>query len=537
MDNDQLRELANKIAANPDAVDDLTSAEVSELSKYTDPLGAIHSDKRLFINMTIVNLRDKYLLKLHTTSLIGYLYRTLEEYTPDRELEKEASRHKSIMDTLTEGTPEAKAATADHESRVKLITSTAKGIITAFLNRNFEFNPDRHLLGSHSTNPADPERVPKDELLRKWCANASAAEAIESKISGRPDALYAYLRSNLLETYQCAETITEELKNIMRVLADPGADAADKQGILAKKYSSMRSLVEDMKKIAVPLASVDTLGALKVNPPVDVFHQFERYLTNHYEQLRDITRALYNDKSDLEYCVIPYSAHKTPEAAREYRIQHERDFRGEVFAVESGAVNMIGPYKENRNRIDFYNKNTEILKKMGEQIEADHKLGGDLMGKKKTRAKKKNIEEAGPDAPELAAYSKVMNAVREMGAKPNMSLDEQRKYADAKREAETIKDSYEVPDDTIQVDMFFPATDADGTTTLKKTKFYTQAEEPLHLQEGSEFADRYQPVRAEGKAMKYKTKVIVSKTGEKKEIRVPVETTPEKSRCGPDQGV
>jgi hypothetical protein len=129
---------------------------------------------------------------------------------------------------------------------------------------------------------------------------------------------------------------------------------------------------------------------------------------------------------------------------------------------------------------------------MNEQLVQDNKLGADLMQKRKRVAKVKNIEEAGPDSPALAQYSRLMNMAAELGAKPGLTLDEQKQIIEAKNEALKVKEDYEVPDDSIQVDVFYPVENEAGDRELKKTHFYTQAEAPLHLEEGSEYATKYQ---------------------------------------------
>jgi hypothetical protein len=141
---------------------------------------------------------------------------------------------------------------------------------------------------------------------------------------------------------------------------------------------------------------------------------------------------------------------------------------------------------------------------------------------KQVRAKKKKtIEEAGPDDPALATYAKTMNVINELGAKKILTREDQEQIDKAKRDAATLKEDYEVPDDAIQIDMFFPE-ETSGGTVLKKTKFYSQAEAPLHLQQGSQFAENYQPKRTEGDSViaAYKKKVITSRTGQKREVTV-----------------
>lgn len=520
---EELKELGQKIASNPDLIYDLEPAEAIEVRKYINPLGGVVSSKKSYVNLSLINWKEKYLRRLHMTAMVGYLYRTLEEYEPVEEAEREKAKFEAKTSGMDQDSEEYMNLKAEHEIKLKMLKTTAGYIIRNFLNRNFNYNPDHHLRGSHSENSDDPERVPKNEAIRKACETSSKTPEIETKLQNRPDATFKYMRGQLLNTYQSAVEATETIKSTISVLLSPDNDVADKQGILIKKYKKLLDITEDLKKIAEPLASTDTLMAWKINPPADVFHQFDRYLSNHYEQLRDVCAALYNEKPDFEYAAILYDAFKTPEAAREYRIQHEAEFRTEVLTIESGAVTLIGPFKENRQRIDFFNKNTEVMKRMMEQLESDHKLGKDLMEKQVRAKKKKNVEEAGPDDPGITAYARTMNVVRELGAKQMLTREEQLEFARAKADVQRLKEDYEVPDDAIQVDMFYPETSSDGNTELKKTKFFTQAEAPLHLQEGSEYSDKYQPARAVGESVTdaYKTKVITDRHGKKVTIQVP----------------
>jgi hypothetical protein len=521
---EQLRELSSQITQNPDSIYDLDPEKAAAMRKYLHPLGNIISTKKSYVNLGIVNWREKYLRRLHMTALVGYLYRTLEEYEPDNEIAKEVNRF----------TEACKAAPPDqhpmlkheHDQRVALIKSTAKGIISQFLNRNFNYNPDKHLRAAHSDNKSDPDRRSKDQVIRETCGVEAAAQDIDHKLESKPEQTYKYLRSMLLTTYAAAQEATSALNNILGVILNPQINCDDKHGILFKKYKQLLDITADMQKIAKPMAQAGALDTWKIDPPVDVFHQFDRYLTNHYEQLRDVVDSLYNEKSDFEFGVILYDVFKTEEAAREYKIQHESEFRTEIVTIETGAVSLLGPFKENRQRVDFYNKHTEIMKRMMEQVEADHKLGKDLMEKQLRDAKKKNISEAGPDEPGLAEYTKAMRVVQELGAAGRiLSKEDKDKLAEAVATAKAVKEDYEVPDDGIQVDMFFPEK-TDSGVTLKKTKFYTQAEAPLHLQEGSPFAGKYQPVRAPGESLDdaYTTKVIKGRNGKKMEVRVPKKT-------------
>jgi hypothetical protein len=152
---------------------------------------------------------------------------------------------------------------------------------------------------------------------------------------------------------------------------------------------------------------------------------------------------------------------------------------------------------------------------MMQQSEADAKLGKDLMEKRVKTVKKHNIETAGPDDPGLKAYIGVCNQVRELGAKKVLTREEQDELANAA----ALKADMEVPDNAVAMDIFY--TD-DVSGKLKSRKMYTQAEAPLHMQQDSEYAGKYQP-SLDGKAVgdAYRKKKIKARDGSIVEIKVP----------------
>ena len=114
----------------------------------------------------------------------------------------------------------------------------------------------------------------------------------------------------------------------------------------------------------------------------------------------------------------------------------------------------MGSFRQNRDKIDFYNKNTQILKEMVEMREGESELAKDMMSKRVMKKKRANIRKDGPDAPGLASYRKTNAIVESMGAEYMGS---------------------EIPEDSIQVDVF---TISNGGKDMKKSRFYTRAEAP-----------------------------------------------------------
>lgn len=493
MADDLVKELLREVAANPEKTSALELEQTKDIRRHINPLGNVVSAKKSYAIMSVVNWKDTYLRRLHLSAMTGYLYRVLDEYEPEEELAAENARYAAALKAPGASKNAAQLA-EEHRERVDLITKTARRIVGKFLDRHLNFNPDKHAREAHcKSDSADSERAAALARVKAAAENAPAAKVLDAKLQARGEITYKYSRERIL----AAATYSGELLKIANSLAECAVAAGDDDlvGIVLKKYTQLRDLHDELQKIAGPLASLDCAAAWEKNPPADVFYHIDRYLTNHYEQLRDVVEAMYAEKPDLEFAVILQDVCKSMDDAQQFLRQHEAEFRTGTFVAETGHVCMLGPFKENRERVEFYSKNTEVMKRMMDQVEADTKLARDIVNKQVRTKKRKNIEEAGPDAPALAAYAKTMNTVQELGAKKVLTREEQRELEDNIKKAKDIKEDYEVPDDAIQVDVFFPQTAADGTQTLAKSKFYTQAEAPLHLEENSPYAGTYQPPR------------------------------------------
>jgi DNA-directed RNA polymerase subunit F len=414
--------------------------------------------------------------------------------------------------------------------------------VTKFLDRNFNFNPDKHVRSAKSVVPADsdPERAAALAKIIETTKNIDTT-AVDKKLSEDPERALKYLRDcakittnstgEAMEELKKAIVTTAQLLQSVATIAPPETASAieDAQLVMLKKYKRLADVKASLDKVAAPLIAADTLDAVRVQPPTDVLHHYNRYMSNHYEYLRDIVTAFYNEKSDTEFMVLLYSTHETAEDARQFRIQHDNEFRTSVITVENAGATLLGPFKENRERLDYYNKNTEVLKRMAEQLDADQKLGKDLMEKQVREKKRENIRTDGPDAPGLTAYGKAGNEVQQFGAKKVNTREDIAEMVAAESAGSSTKstvtervgfDDEYVPDDAIVVDAFVPVMGDDGEMTLEKKKIFTQAEAPLHMQEGSEFMETYQPKRAPGHTMQNSQvrKTITDRHGKKVEI-------------------
>ncbi len=500
-----LDRLAEKLAQDPTYVNKLTIDEIAQIRKHINPLANVPSNNKKWANLSIINYKESWMRKFFIVSMTGYIFRLAEEYEPEEEINTIKAINDRRINSLRTGDnlnekddinlrQKIADIRAEEDREIKLLVKTYRGFLMRFLERHFEYNPDKHLRKMHTDGAGDRDRPSRDELIRARCATSAGRVKTEEKIHEKPEMFYKYLRTNLLETQQIAKSVLEVIETSLNVTRASDLSLLDKQGILSKKYTRLAEIIGDMGKIVGPITDAETLTAVTVQPPADLLHQFTRYTTNHFDALREITTAFTAEKPDIEFGVILYDTFKNKDAAAEHIRLNEKVFKLEPITIDNTGMTLLGPFKENVARVQYLGNNTQYLQRMQEQIEQDQKLGKDIAEKDVKQKKQKDIDEMGPDAAGLQRAASIMNGSKDMGAQKIISKEEMEKMEANRRIAEDAN----VPKDAIQVDCFETIDGPDGVPIMRRVIKYTQAEAPLFLQEDSPYKDTYQPKRNKG---------------------------------------
>jgi hypothetical protein len=428
LNREEIQRLTDEITKNPDTINELSDEQIVELHKSLNEHGFVETTDKSYANISIFNWRDAYMRRLITTAFVGFLYRRMGEYVPKSVELLEVEYSRKIA--------EDSAALAERDKMIKNITDKTRSGVKKFLDSVFEFNPEEHLRAASTKELST--------IIDSW----------RSKLEPKPEPAD-------LGGYQAALSAVETLRATLKVVHGEAA------AIISRK---IRQLEETLSLYGLAGAYSDTEPAIRATP-VEVFYDFDRYLNNTYEQLREVTHQLYLERPDIEFSIIYHGSFDSPEAAREFRLKNEEVIKHDVLTIENHGITMLGPFNENRERAEFYNKNTVLLKGMMEQLERDQRLGKDLIEKRVKREKGKDIAKHGPDAPGLANYINAINTTKDLGAKKGLTPEEQEKLADAMRE----KEQYEVPDDAIQMDTFYVAEGENGPE-MRRSIAYTRAE-------------------------------------------------------------
>jgi hypothetical protein len=383
-----------------------------------------------FITYSYTNLRESYNNKLHVTAMIGYLNRACDEwhvpedlpvipvneYIDDNTLIDSYHKDwKKIDDKLQKKIDENKEWM---EKRV---------IVKQFLQEMFRFNPDEHVRSAYCPNPEDKER----DILETSQAKL-AIELKKKKDHKFADKMFHYERVN-------------KLAKMGRSINSNSRFTYDYLNELDKKVDIMN--YDDYSNHDEKLF----YRVYNDIPPHDIFHRFNYYLENNWNELTEAVKNLYCDKPEFEIALNPYSYHSTLEDAEKFVKKHRDEVITSVYIGSFGKWNLMTPYKANQERIKFYNSNTRIIEQMFEQMELDQKLGADMMRKRVKKKKKENISEEGPDSEAFRKWKAQNSTLKKMGAE---ALDDD-----------------DCPEDALEVDVF-----VNEGNDLKKGKFYTKAE-------------------------------------------------------------
>jgi outer membrane biosynthesis protein TonB len=401
--------------------------------------------------------------------------------------------------------------------QAEMPAQAAKEVVQAFLRAWFEYNPDAHVRSAYDEFVIETERVEVEGL------GAVPAD------KGDPERLpLAAIRAEALRGGSADDRAAVEALTSSRRAHSAAALALRDRGVAAALARALEA-PDKFRRLLCPVpAGSPARAAVEVIPPQDTFHRWQYYMEVNYEELRAATEAIYHEKPDLDWALILYEYFEGGEAEVEaafeaFRDKHQDEIVTDIKGIDFGQWTLLGDFKGNREKITFYNKHTEILKRILDRHAEDKKLGADLMRHRVRRLKAKNIREAGPDAPGLAEY-KSENAAKGLAALGGETVigreemlrlerargdlraakelevidqsrqtiadlsaaakvrallpEEERRLREAQEDIVRAKEMLEVPDDAIQVDVWTHDTSAGS---FGKTRFYTKAEPPSHI--------------------------------------------------------
>jgi len=460
---DSPEEMERRMAdLSPDQLDAL----VEESNLYKS-LGMGSPEKSVLAS--VIYLKESYLKKLIATGLVGFVYQMMNEYTVDEEDLLEKVNEEDFMEVLD----------ANKDFKVNYDSEYFKEL-HKFLN-----SKRSDLLEKIASEKLDKEGIHKllseDELLEVAANTTKVIKDLTTPQKSVNSAkMYDYVQQKV------AEQSESERKVIKRFL-----NRFFKFDPLNHSQDSKVEIVDDPERKDVSVVGGDDEEKMDVLsktvydniPPNDTFCRFNSFYEINYDKLREATENLYGVKPDLDHAMIIYDVADSEEKAKEFMQKYGSKTKFDVLSFPLNKWTLLGSFKENRDRINFYNKHNKIIEQILEQQEKDAVLGTELLNNRIKTKKRVNERIFGKDSKEFEAYKKFNPS--ELETKYGLKMEDlengdikitKTSVVDLETNKEIKVDEDDCPEDGLEVGIVNINAKTGKTTT---SKIYTKSEERL----------------------------------------------------------
>lgn len=473
--------------------------KIAEARKDLNPYSRIIEGSDNILSFSFTPMQKDYQTKLLTTGMIAYLNRACDEYHCPKNVPVvsvyDYVQNPSLIDPPEPADPnvgllpDIKEAYEENRKWME-----HRVIIKQFLEEVFRYDPDRDVSSAYKPNLKDPERsvvkTPSAQLAvlmeakrvrrSKKTTMKEKKEAkelvdeykkvVETSPVEEKKTEHEYIKilkgrdgkeMKVKRKVLCTDSEFQDMVNSGQVqLPSENHVFNDDEVIITEKGAEFTPIdwahYFNRQKVAKDLTTHKVVRDMI--PPFEFFARFVNYMDSNYEEILRAVKDLYCEKPDIDWGICPHNWHKDMAEAREYRRKHQNEMGWNIYAVQSGLWSLIGPYKENRDRLDFYGSNMHIFEEMFKMGENAQKLHQDMLKKRIKKVKKENIAKTGKDHPAISKFSKNHETLAKYGIDNDM---------------EDIND--ETPDDAIEVPIHIIE---EGGLKMKQTKYYTETSAP-----------------------------------------------------------
>jgi hypothetical protein len=342
----------------------LSEEQIMELLKSNNPysttINAEQPNNLRSVAFSLTNMRMEFVKTLVTTSSIGYLFQRLMHWNVDEEV-----RPVSVETFLEKGDESCKAPdyvtdrTLQEKYHKMHETMHERVIVWKFLKEVFNFNPDEHVRSSWYPVKTDKGR-----------------DLIGTK----------------------AAKLAVQHKNTVRHI---------------KKDRDHYPEVADLPSVekATELGQIDN-PVYEVIPSADYYHSFTSYMEDHYDELIKTVYTITGEKPDIDVAINVYDTFESETKATEFRDNHMEEVIAGIFNTPMNEWTILAPYKANRDKENFFNRETLELQGMLDSREDKSRLAKDMLQKRVKKRKDKSVKEHGPDSDKFKEWSKDTNSGR-----------------------------------------------------------------------------------------------------------------------------
>lgn len=436
-------------------IDQMTEEQIKALRQsYNVYNKTINSNKEGLTCLSVTNLKEEYLKRLLMTSMTGYVYRYLDEYSIEEKYLKNAPKKSDFMINVDHPDKKNKEFVNNkfnelyinllnkHNIEKKLNNTINKEIIKEIKNKieelsefkveyEIEFNKFQDELNSIKNKEKREERekiikrditpfildkfqsIEKEHLIKYLENNVDPNILIEFRTEANKQ-LEEFLKpSQTLDVVKFNDSVEKSIKK----------QSLEEQVIIKRFLDSIfeynpdlhiKSSYEPNKKDP-EREDISTVLKNYHIPPKDTFARFNRYYSINYDELRDITNKIYTYKPDLDLAINVFKSFNDSDEAKAYINKYRDEIMTEIFTIQNNHWTLLGPFKKNRERLEFYGQNQEVIKNILEQKEKDNKIEAELLKDRVKKMRIKNSKQYGSQDEFIEQYKKDFSSTNQYG--------------------------------------------------------------------------------------------------------------------------
>jgi hypothetical protein len=425
----------------------LTPEELNVLHKKSSPYEYVvpHAESK-YACLSYTNLQEDYIEKLTTVGFIGYLYRSAKEYkVDDCDLYSMDGEVLKSEDDFTE--VHEHPDSCNNEVTTSVYNSIYNKVKLEYLSKKPE---DYKLSIAEELSISRDARIQYDEHYKP--------KKVLNKIT----------YSEYLD--KCIKKQSEFEKKIINRFLDSlfqyNPDLHISGSKSSKEQKKMKPLLDD----------------IIINPPSELFYNYNNYKKFYYEQIKDIVENKYKCHNDVEIAFNVFETFDKEEDARFFIEKNQKHFITDIRLIKTNKWIFTGPFEKNNN-IKLYSDNAGPLLEILQRLDEDKETIQELTKNRVKKVKKTNVRRMGLDDPEFTKYSTLnpSQIASEINAiNVDIKEDEETKELEI---TETYEfgtdgqpvDSNGVPQNAIYSDVYH----IDGNTQeMKTSRVFMQAEKP-----------------------------------------------------------
>jgi len=421
---------------------------MEELKKKENPFflkNIVPSDGQL-LALFVPMYRD-YLTKLMVTGIIGFANRMCDEWEVPESVPVvpvyEYIQDQTLLDSPKpvgdnkEIDPELEEDYANNRKSMK-----KRLIVKEFLEYLFQYDPDEHVRGAYVPNPNNKSRKPvmtPAARLSVWMEKKrlDADTKTSNKEKKKADSLVNFIEKNANDaSYKKEEeskktytkTVTQRIgsrkggyKIVKRKIRCTEKEykiyeESKKEKILKREKKNLTTHMDDFikepKMVKFKRMNDETLHdtVRDMLPPQDIFHRFTYYFESNYEELQNAVNDIYHERPEIDYAIHPLEMVSDLDEARKFKRKH--DINWDINVFQKGRWSLVGPYKQNRDKLDCQGSGMPLFDEMfGQNAERNKEIGAQLMKKRKTKKRLKQEKRKGKIHESVKSHANVVTDV------------------------------------------------------------------------------------------------------------------------------